>query len=73
MRAMATDEKRSRSIMAVMILFGLTLPVSGGSAASDCGPSTSVADVAVHSLSAVVDPQRAELSRRRHLEALFNR
>ncbi|XP_047224729.1 zinc transporter ZIP6-like [Girardinichthys multiradiatus] len=63
------NEQMSAAILAVMLLF----TASGVLAASDCSPSTTEAPGGSRFLSAVVDSQRAEQSRREHLEALFHR
>ncbi|XP_063318317.1 zinc transporter ZIP6 [Pelmatolapia mariae] len=59
---------------AVLVLMFL-IAVSGDSlgAVTDCSESTMETNSAVRLLSSVVDAQRAEQSRREHLEALFNR
>ncbi|XP_068605073.1 zinc transporter ZIP6 [Brachionichthys hirsutus] len=66
-------ERWRRSAVAVMILIAVLLPGGGGSTAPDCSPPSDAANGAARSPSAVVDPRRAELSRRRHLEVLFSR
>ncbi|KAM9349500.1 zinc transporter ZIP6 [Symphorus nematophorus] len=67
------EERRSRAVLAVMLILATSLSGGGRSAGSDCGPSTTETNSAARLLSAVVDSQRAEQSQRRHLEALFNR
>ncbi|XP_030607767.1 zinc transporter ZIP6 isoform X3 [Archocentrus centrarchus] len=65
------NEEMSAAVVALMFLFA----VSDGSfgAGTDCSPSTMEANSAARLLSSVIDAQRAEQSRRQHLEALFNR
>ncbi|KAG7526806.1 hypothetical protein JOB18_045407 [Solea senegalensis] len=65
---MARDEK-SRGAVAVVLLI-VSMLGCGSSSESDRGTST---PEVTRLVSAVVDPQRAEQSQRRHLEALFNR
>lgn len=59
------------AVLVLMFLFA----VSGDSlgAVTDCSGSTMETNGAVRLLSSIVDAQRAEQSRREHLEALFNR
>lgn len=65
------NEEMSAAVVALMFLFA----VSDGSfgAGTDCSSSTMEANSAARLLSSVIDAQRAEQSRRQHLEALFNR
>ncbi|XP_037643340.1 zinc transporter ZIP6 isoform X2 [Sebastes umbrosus] len=60
-------------MLVLMLLVGVSLSGGDGSAGSDCSPPATETSGAVRLLSAVVDSHRAELSRREHLEALFNR
>lgn len=74
MTVMAVKEKRKRSgegILSVMVLLFMTLLMEAGP--SDCTTSTADVGSSVRSLSAVLDSQKAELSQRQHLEALFHR
>lgn len=72
---MAVEEKRKRrsggGILPVMFLLAMTSLVEAGP--SDCSTSAADAGGSVPSLSAVLDSQKAELSQRQHLEALFHR
>ncbi|KAM4556132.1 zinc transporter ZIP6 isoform 1-T4 [Fundulus diaphanus] len=63
------NERMRAAILAV----ALFLMASCVWAASDCTPSTTEASGGSWLLTAVVDPQRAEQSKRQHLEALFHR
>lgn len=65
------EEEEMSAVLVLMFLFA----VSGDSlgAVTDCSGSTMETNSAVRLLSSVVDTQRAEQSRREHLEALFNR
>lgn len=73
---MAFEEKKKKKeksggVLAVMFLLTLTWTVESGS--SDCSSPAADSNGGVRLLSAVVDSQKAELSQRQHLEALFNR
>ncbi|CAI5676778.1 zinc transporter ZIP6 [Oreochromis niloticus] len=59
------------AVLVLMFLFTLSGDSLG--AVTDCSGSTMETNSAVRLLSSVVDAQRAEQSRREHLEALFNR
>lgn len=67
-------KRREEEMSAVLVLMFL-FSVSGDSlgAVTDCSGSSMETNSAVRLLSSVVDAQRAEQSRREHLEALFNR
>lgn len=67
-------KRREEEMSAVLVLMFL-FAVSGDSlgAVTDCSGSSMETNSAVRLLSSVVDAQRAEQSRREHLEALFNR
>ncbi|XP_042354391.1 zinc transporter ZIP6 [Plectropomus leopardus] len=62
-------------MLMLMLMFLLAESLSGGdgSAGTDCSLSGTETNGAARLLSAVVDAQAAEQSRRQHLEALFNR
>lgn len=59
------------AVLVLMFLFAVSSDSLG--AVTDCSGSTMETNSAVRLLSSVVDAQRAEQSRREHLEALFNR
>lgn len=65
------EKKKSGGVLAVMFLFSVTWTVESGS--TDCSLLAADSNGGVRLLSAVVDSQKAELSQRQHLEALFNR
>lgn len=64
-------KKKSGGVLAVMFLLTVTWTVESGS--PDCSPPAADSNGGVRFLSAVVDSQKAKLSQRQHLEALFNR
>lgn len=75
MMMVAVKEKRKRSsaggILSVMVLFFMTSLMEAGP--SDCTTSATDFGSSVRSPSAVLDSQKANISQRQHLEALFHR
>ncbi|XP_037538386.1 zinc transporter ZIP6 [Nematolebias whitei] len=63
----------NEAMAAAVLVVAFLLAVGDVSGGLDCSPSAVEATSGRRSLSAVVDTQRAEQSRRQHLEALFNR
>lgn len=69
---LAVERKRSvGGILSVMVLISMTSFMAAGP--TDCPPAAADVGSAVSSLSAVLDSQKAKLSQRQHLEALFHR
>ncbi|XP_060940910.1 zinc transporter ZIP6 [Limanda limanda] len=66
-------EEKAGAAVVVMLLLAVSLSGGAVSAGSDCSPSPTELDARAGVASALVDTQRAEQSRRRHLEALFSR
>ncbi|XP_074544327.1 zinc transporter ZIP6 [Halichoeres trimaculatus] len=67
------DEERSLAVMAVMFLLAVNLSGGDGLTGSGCSMPVTETRGSVRLPSAVVDSQRAQLSQKQHLEALFSR